>query len=101
GIRCFHVTGVQTCALPIYAVDVLRPPGDLGANLRPGELGFDLSDHRGNVPLAIDALLSEPTCDTLVVLRLEVPKSKVLELPFEQIERASCRERVHVRDGVV
>src|SRR5690606_40612938 len=32
GIRCFHVTGVQTCALPIYAEreTARQPRGGLG-----------------------------------------------------------------------
>src|SRR5690606_41203767 len=30
GIRDFHVTGVQTCALPICAALVLAPPVDVG-----------------------------------------------------------------------
>src|SRR5690606_39781181 len=28
GIRHFHVTGVQTCALPISHIDLLRPRGE-------------------------------------------------------------------------
>src|SRR5690606_40347344 len=35
GIRDFHVTGVQTCALPIYA-----EPGDL---VQPGQVLFDIA----------------------------------------------------------
>src|SRR5690606_40280134 len=31
GIRGFHVTGVQTCALPIYAVGQALPPVELHA----------------------------------------------------------------------
>src|SRR5690606_39522506 len=27
GIRDFHVTGVQTCALPIYTIDAATPKG--------------------------------------------------------------------------
>src|SRR5690606_40760721 len=37
GIRDFHVTGVQTCALPIYAVDsraAAPPPGSAGGRPR-------------------------------------------------------------------
>src|SRR5690606_39822037 len=33
GIRDFHVTGVQTCALPIYAGDDFRRPFGGGADL--------------------------------------------------------------------
>src|SRR5690606_11980727 len=29
GIRYFHVTGVQTCALPIYFVRITRSPGSM------------------------------------------------------------------------
>src|SRR5690606_40833663 len=36
GIRGFHVTGVQTCALPIYTEGAGMPPAQLGK--RPGWL---------------------------------------------------------------
>src|SRR5690606_40045064 len=40
GIRDFHVTGVQTCALPI-SPDPLRPLGDGRAALAAGARGHD------------------------------------------------------------
>src|SRR5690606_40263445 len=42
GIRDFHVTGVQTCALPIWAGGVTRNgPGDGFAGLDVGRLMMD------------------------------------------------------------
>src|SRR5690606_40325358 len=43
GIRDFHVSGVQTCALPISRRGRWRPPGSPEAALVPGE-------HRGVRP---------------------------------------------------
>src|SRR5690606_40830774 len=55
GIRSFHVTGVQTCALPLYGGEHPPDPGDgpaaPAAPLLPGRLGRS-PDHRagGHVP---------------------------------------------------
>src|SRR5690606_40151893 len=49
GIRAFHVTGVQTCALPISVVnfDLPRSPADyvhrIGRTARAGESGVAVS----------------------------------------------------------
>src|SRR5690606_39518205 len=88
GIRDFHVTGVQTCALPIFAV---RPvPGDAlleapPAHLRRAEANFlQASDVRL-------AVLGEEVEVLPAQHRLAgyVPLRVLLE-----IGRASCRERV-------
>src|SRR5690606_7818430 len=66
GIRDFHVTGVQTCALPIFAgvgsfggfVGRIGFVGQrLAGGLRGlGQLGLGLADRLGAVPALADAL---------------------------------------------
>src|SRR5688500_19934620 len=72
GIRDYKVTGVQTCALPIYRVTI------------------DSRDARGGEP--VPELL-------LHLLRAEAGLLQVrrgaLAALFRQIGRASCRERVY------
>src|SRR5690606_40787354 len=79
GIRDFHVTGVQTCALPILFDDVgFRYPGSerwalrhVSFELRPGErLALVGENGAGKTTLA-----------------------KLLARLYDQIGRASCRER--------
>src|SRR5690606_41200576 len=36
GIRDFHVTGVQTCALPISALELVRDPGSFLSTVQIG-----------------------------------------------------------------
>src|SRR5207302_4468826 len=92
GIRDFHVTGVQTCALPIcrtveafagYAVQVVIGPGqeELAAAALTG--------------------LALPAPVTGGATRQESVR-RGLEALAKQIGRASCRERGEVREvGVV
>src|SRR5690606_39511498 len=59
GIRDFHVTGVQTCALPILVLVVVREVGPLfTAFLVAGRTGSALSTYLGNMKVQqeIDAL---------------------------------------------
>src|SRR5690606_39642371 len=76
GIRDFHVTGVQTCALPIFsqaAASVLMElvaAGQLDAESILAMDGTDMMDILGR-----ELVASRPKCAT-------------------QIGRASCRERV-------
>src|SRR5437763_12715272 len=88
GIRDTSVTGVQTCALPIYPLVhgfvARRDPSPRSARNNPGTNG---SDRRR---FSADALSSAPRCRT----------SKA---PVPEIGRASCRERVEISgvDGSV
>src|SRR5690606_40683127 len=75
GIRDFHVTGVQTCALPIY----LRGPpssGQLAHRVREPDAP--------NAPDQLDYVATEPA-------RVAVPEPCIG--PEPEIGRASCRER--------
>src|SRR5690606_39707717 len=95
GIRDFHVTGVQTCALPIsiqppYAKDApfqlqpteFPPPGPYEVLLSISAAGVNRADvvqRAGNYPAPPGA-------------------SQILGLECE-IGRASCRERVEISIG--
>src|SRR5690606_41813139 len=84
GIRDFHVTGVQTCALPIFS----KPLALSAAN-------------RG---LAASALLKYPTRNLYISPSLMTSRSSIalnrasiLGLEEAEIGRTSCRERGEVR----
>src|SRR5688500_19525085 len=77
GIRDYKVTGVQTCALPIYD----RP------------LAGDLARRRDRSTAARAARADRARYDRRVLRRFAAPRV--------QIGRASCRERVKDREWVV
>src|SRR5690606_40506274 len=54
GIRDFHVTGVQTCALPIYEISWIRYVVQVSSQNRPAGSGADK-------PLAVAALVFNAT----------------------------------------
>src|SRR5690606_39733673 len=95
GIRDFHVTGVQTCALPIFIAPTInthptdgqrvdriqmKTPVDLIARLKVQAefVGVEISSRSAEKPtIVVDAIQKQ--C-----------------LGTEQIGRASCRERVDI-----
>src|SRR5207253_6743919 len=79
GIRDGHVTGVQTCALPIYDVAIHRKVGE-----RVAEIAYALED---------EVLGGSVRCDGLVVATPAGSTGYNLA-NGGQIGRASCRERV-------
>src|SRR5690606_40600617 len=97
GIRDFHVTGVQTCALPIFLWAQLRPatPTDVtdaaGARVR---LRHDPPPDQ--IPGHPVADLRDPAQD-LVPEYHRRPVGKLVG--DDEIGRASCRERVELRAG--
>src|SRR5690606_41185121 len=77
GIRGFHVTGVQTCALPIYVkVPVDHRLGEENKGFTQVMQGFDFS--RALIGLQCIAVARES---------------------LKEIGRASCRERVEVEEA--
>src|SRR5690606_39357391 len=97
GIRDFHVTGVQTCALPIF---VLEADLDVGV----GIVGA------ARVHFTIDALRGYRDLDQLALRKLVTAAQLRIRLPDRlgadrvlrgerQIGRASCRERVESAGG--
>src|SRR5690606_40818249 len=78
GIRAFHVTGVQTCALPIYAAG--QP--DVRREAAPGRVAVARErDRRGPVGGALTALLERLALEhgdvVLVVARDELDLAAV------------------------
>src|SRR5690606_40693616 len=96
GIRAFHVTGVQTCALPILA-GCMNPPETWPL---PTGLGGVFGDFVLNVPAYFTGSYPKGILGLVIASLLFVP---ALWLMFfgagiigRQIGRASCRETVGV-----
>src|SRR5690606_40411299 len=86
GIRDFHVTGVQTCALPILSdphLDQRRYPNQLASQL------LILINQPSFLPMALDYEESLQLDHNIFHKRFLPLKPSV-----RQIGRASCRERV-------
>src|SRR5688500_20192333 len=84
GIRDYKVTGVQTCALPIYDGEIAAAFRDLG--------GHDL-EALVDAYRSADAEVARPS----VIFAYTI---KGWNLPTEgQIGRASCRERAESAEG--
>src|SRR5690606_40136144 len=97
GIRDFHVTGVQTCALPISPL--LQLPQSLP------DRGGGEADRLRQIVLRDASVLLEQVQDLdvdLVDLSHEMPAGLRIESRNvkPQIGRASCRERVAKAVGV-
>src|SRR5690606_40145531 len=100
GIRDFHVTGVQTCALPIY-------PEHAEVRRRGRALDVDGPER----PRGQDGVLTPPETvhhmvadrDPGVVARQHDPDGATLEWGVERVEigRASCRESGEISGGAV
>src|SRR5690606_40922220 len=96
----FHVTGVQTCALPIFYLLLPATGAHYCVNhFIPVSLGSGLlrESHGKTV-----ACVHRPSdgADARLLLRLEKPTGvshQRTTLPDGQIGRASCRERVESR----
>src|SRR5207253_4266672 len=86
GIRDGHVTGVQTCALPIWRQRSPSPAssGPPSAAARPVSL-----------PLACSPLTSPP-----LMALFPSPSTSACPACLAKIGRASCRQRVAGQEGV-
>src|SRR5690606_40074671 len=82
GIRDFHVTGVQTCALPIFMCP--HRAGNLSGSHEP--LSQSQSPSR--------SLQTHHTLTSIVQKATAIPPCKPSSQ--QQIGRASCRERVKI-----
>src|SRR5690606_39720810 len=86
GIRDFHVTGVQTCALPISWCDHEQPPGPIESRTRPGYRPPPCAPGGVSSP-GHSVCCPHPRCPNVRRAR--------------QIGRASCRERAYMEGGDV
>src|SRR5690606_40486074 len=100
GIRDFHVTGVQTCALPISLLRTLQDALDL-TRAEAGELDLSLA------PAPLRAVMDDIQADWApraardnVALMVGYEGDTELAAVIE-IGRASCRERVERCEGGV
>src|SRR5690606_40051075 len=91
GIRDFHVTGVQTCALPIYDVALFRR---IGRDEITGLGTLEKSDI-----IAVMKPLIEIRNGKGVVDDIDHLGNRRIRSVGEKIGRASCRERVESRGG--
>src|SRR5690606_39670621 len=83
GIRDFHVTGVQTCALPIFRVETYPTVHQMVSRVRArlnGEAGF------------ADILAALFPCGS-VTGAPKISAMKILRTLEDEIGRAACRER--------
>src|SRR5207302_7494747 len=94
GIRDFHVTGVQTCALPISELSG-RDPSGVGGWFRCWLLQQGLLGIRGQLLRLKRLRRFLGPRGILRALRL-VPSLSEAFLQHPQIGRASCRERVSI-----
>src|SRR5207247_4621391 len=92
GIRDPLVTGVQTCALPIWRAVFVSAAGarSLGRDLRLRELLPDHLRRLDDGDALLDAFLDRSRLESAVRVRPELVRGHV---PKAQIGRASCRER--------
>src|SRR5690606_40010135 len=93
GIRVFHVTGVQTCALPIFSGDerAFCAGADLSGMPTDPNLRFDQYRERFNVNPHRQLYRTLCFYTKPVISAVE---GYCLGGGFEKIGRASCRERV-------
>src|SRR5690606_40282352 len=94
GIRDFHVTGVQTCALPILETDALlaEHPGDPYFRELKGQMLLEHGRVAESVPEYEAAVRALPAS---AQIRQALAKAQIaLDTREAEIGRASCRERV-------
>src|SRR5690606_40098315 len=97
GIRDFHVTGVQTCALPIS----LAPDITSLAQIRGKRVAVEGAEVGG---VMLDALLAEAGLQVTDIQVVSMTVNEQLAAYRMEIGRASCRGRgsdLVVRDLVV
>src|SRR5690606_40386187 len=96
GIRDFHVTGVQTCALPISMGELHEVAAHQDGDLVHVELEPAASmELPGDVHLAVAALEADGSVDQL--LQSLAQSVQRLSGFSREIGRASCRERAGLR----
>src|SRR5690606_39793854 len=94
GIRDFHVTGVQTCALPISTMGDV----EVGCVVEIKSGALFLASRDGH--LEPEPLLSRNTDLSRMFWTYGLRGRPVRVIAEVEIGRASCRERVKVRGGV-
>src|SRR5690606_39892483 len=98
GIRDFHVTGVQTCALPIWKGVVITPrpgvPARIELAISPtGEVEGTIDGPQGGALAGVELELVDVEGQVAAKTMSEYDGFFLFE-----IGRASCRERVEERE---
>src|SRR5207244_6746275 len=91
GIRDDLVTGVQTCALPIFD-QLRRATISIGANIVEGYALSTPLQFRRHLRIALGSAAEAEYLTSLIAELEYLPTSTTTEM--EEIGRASCRERV-------
>src|SRR5690606_40743225 len=96
GIRDFHVTGVQTCALPIYEqiVSVQGEPFKAPELLLASQT---IMPGQGNLSYLVYDVINQGQ-GTARDVQLELETGNRVILQSEEIGRASCRRRVQLKE---
>src|SRR5690606_39502238 len=88
GIRDFHVTGVQTCALPIWGADRSATAAATLVRSRPCAARIAAASPAGSRPR------TNPETPSWTRPPVSLPSVTTAGSPVAKIGRASCRERV-------
>src|SRR5690606_40735916 len=91
GIRDFHVTGVQTCALPILYDDVTGLPTRRVVVARTNEAIDEAQSN--SKPMAIVAVVVDGFKEISNTFGRVAAEDALSEVGGRKIGRASCRER--------
>src|SRR5207302_4914781 len=99
GIRDFHVTGVQTCALPIYiaAAEAIGQPLVIEPQLVQ-DRGVDVVDGQGILDDGVAKLVGASKREASPEAAARQEQAVAVDVVVE-IGRASCRERGEVGVG--
>src|SRR3546814_9268230 len=89
--RCELVTGVQTCALPIFGLEDAK--GAMVSNVEQGGPAADAGVRAGDVIVKFDGKDIAHMTDLPRIVGATKP-GKQVAMDVWQIGRASCRERV-------
>src|SRR3546814_6410989 len=99
--RCALVTGVQTCALPIYVTEVLKDGAKVTVSCAEGDTGFV---YEGNIDFAVDeiALDKMPDIPVKIMMNVGTPEQAFdfASLPNKGVGLASLEFLINRQIGI-
>src|SRR5690606_39625498 len=87
GIRDFHVTGVQTCALPIFQAE-------RRGEISPGDTLIEATSGNTGIALAMVAAMRGYRMRLIMPDNMSLERRATMSVYGAEIGRAACRERV-------
>src|SRR5690606_40822625 len=93
GIRDFHVTGVQTCALPIFSYRISQPFVETLDSVR---MNFNHSAEK--LQAALVAVAQNARAIDGGANEIASAANDLAKRTEQQIGRASCRDKMYVND---